>query len=260
MTPNLLVATQTLFSPHKWFNRTKSERSIRKTEQWDDPIPGSYEYIPGRGWYLVATDNPAERLKEPINVKYSKVLKRYMLQPDYDGRKKYGTIMNDKGKLDNVGFFRLDDGVAWVHCWDAVGNFIPGPYQLWCLDKRTDQFRHMKKGDDPEYIHSRRNSVEPNPDPSRRSQDSRSTKYRAGGGIARDGQRSGYSTRSNSVRDMSTSNPPSQSNTRPGSPKSIPLSEATTLLSATAAEQASATGCSTAPVLASKLNAVANSS
>ncbi|KAF2489853.1 hypothetical protein BU16DRAFT_431086, partial [Lophium mytilinum] len=213
MTPNLYLATQTLFSPHKWFVRRQSEKPRRQTEHWEHPISGTYEYIPGRGWYLVATDYPDERLAQPIHVKYSKVLKRYMLQPDYDTRKRHANIKDDKGKTKNVCFFRLDDGVAWVHCWDNEGHFIPGPYKMWCVDKETNQFRHMLKGDDPYYTSRSNSRADDQPPTSRRSQESRSTQYRGEGSNSRTPNTSQPSTRSNSVRGLSA--PP----TRPGSPR-----------------------------------------
>ncbi|KAF2736563.1 hypothetical protein EJ04DRAFT_432889 [Polyplosphaeria fusca] len=261
MTPNLFVATQTLFSPHKWFKSQKTPRSTRRTEHWDSPVPGIYEYIPGRGWYLVATDkepmvdsviNPIQdqpneketiKMTPPVAVKYSKVLKRYFLAPDYEMRKKHGKVPGSTGKSVDAGFFQLDDGIAWVHCWDSHGQFIPGPYKLWCIDDRTGDFRHMLKGDDPNYITSRTNSFESEPGRPR-SQESRSTQYRSAPGSTFDGA-SYPSTRANSIRNYrtsaSTSNPNSQPGSRRPSPKrspSLPLAEASSKLRQVAAEQA----------------------
>ncbi|KAF2264789.1 hypothetical protein CC78DRAFT_220150 [Lojkania enalia] len=258
MTPNLLIATQTLFSPHKWFKSQRTPRSSRRTEHWDSPVPGLYEYIPGRGWYLVATDKEAPnesdtvdhamsekkpeeretiRMTPPVPVKYSKVLKRYFLAPDYQMRKQHGKIKDpDTGKLTEAGFFQLDDGIGWVQCWDEHGEFIPGPYKIWCIDQHTGKFRHMVKGDDPEYIHSRTNSFDREPSARRRSQDSRSTQYRSGPGSTRDGP-SCPSTRANSIRNLAisapTSHPGSQPNSRRPSPKrspSFPMQEVSTKL------------------------------
>lgn len=274
MTPNLFVATQTLFQPKKWFRKDKPERPMRKREHWDDPVPGVYEYIPGRGWYLMATykQNPQRDLEPstaanldddnlikmipPTPVRYSKVLKRYFLSPDYELRKKHGDIPNERGKLVTAGFFQLDDGVAWVNCWDEEGEFIPGPYKLWCIDAATQQFRHMKRGDDPAYqrsaANSRAASRQNSPDRSadRRSQESRSTEFRSAPGSTRDAQ-SGPSTRANSIRGVDRSNPASrahsQANSRRGSfsrdqrsPRSprLPLDEAKAALSIVAQERA----------------------
>ncbi|KAF2011466.1 hypothetical protein BU24DRAFT_281770 [Aaosphaeria arxii CBS 175.79] len=271
MTPNLLVATQTLFSPHKWFKSSpKSERPCRKTEHWDSPVPGLYEYIPGRGWYLVATDKfataeldndtpaPSTILSEkqetttretikmspPVQVKYSKVLKRYLLAPDYEMRKKHDRVQDSNGKWYTAGFFRLDDGIAWVECWSDHGEFIPGPYKLWCLDQTTGQLRHMLKCDDPEFVASRTNSFEREPSSARQSQDSRSTQFR-GSGITspRDGP-SIASTRANSIRAFAPSGPSSragsQAPSRRNSPKrapSLPLEEAKAKLRIMAEQQ-----------------------
>lgn len=247
MTPNLFVATQKVFQPRKWFKK-QNDKPQRRTERWESPLPGVYEYIPGRGWYLVATYEehaesdaagiaskdggpvggavPAKHketvpVSPPVPVRYSKVLKKYLLNPDYEVRKKYGTIENAKGRMVQVGFFKLDDGVAWVNCWDEEGEFIPGPYKLWCIDKHNDRFRHMLKADDPEYQRShpssrtasRANSVERDAGSRRNSQDSRSTRYRPGPGSTYDGP-SVPSSRANSVRNFSTSDPASKSGSR----------------------------------------------
>lgn len=263
MTPNLFLATQKVFQPHKWFRAPKIERPTRVTEYWTSPEPGQYEYIPGRGWYLIArpkettsTSNEQdsteavpvqpqkfEKLDKPIPVHRSRVLGRYLLEDDYKRRKQTTTIKNDQGKRVQAGFFQLDNGIAWVHCWDENGIFIPGDksgYKLWCIDAATKEFRHMRKGDDPEFVRSRRNS--PNwPNATRtatdngtttssaanRSQESLSTAYPSGPGSIRDGT----STTASSVRGMMspTSTPSSRVQSRRGSPRrnnSIPLEEA----------------------------------
>lgn len=245
MSPNLFLATQKLFSPHKWFRENKSqERSVRKTEHWSEPTPGLYEYIPGRGWYLIAKvkeathDIPSataeggpvraaqeppkeyEKLARPMFVHWSRVLKRYMLEDTYKARKSHGVIPSPKGgnKSVEVGFFRLDDGVAWVQCWDQEGTFIPGPYKLWCISQRTGLFRPMLKGDDPKFAGSRTSSRSNSRNPSfdrdtdSRSQDTRSTLFFAPSQTdsCRDGA-SVASTRPNSIRMQSQATSASQS-------------------------------------------------
>lgn len=320
MTPNLFLATQTLFSPHKWFRSApKGERAVRVQEHWDDPVPGVYEYIPGRGWYLIATDKdagdaspnpsnansrPASRdalaaqiikdvrseskhtrnastasvtkpewqkstvpMRPPLPVKYSKVLKRYLLATDYDIRKKHGRIQGTDGKYRTVGFFRLDDGIAWVQCWDEEGEFIPGPYKLWCIDRESKEYRHMLKGDDPAYV-SRQNSLSGEGNelgrrsrrnsPRRTSQDSRSTQFRPGPGSASKDGISVPSTRPNSIKtpgastsqfttpSRDASRAGSAANSRRGSPRraapgqmgGVQLEEAKERLKAMAREQA----------------------
>lgn len=254
MSPNLFLATQKLFSPHKWFRNSQShEQSVRKTEHWAEPKPGLYEYIPGRGWYLIAKlkeaphDMPRtaaeggpvrasqeppkehEKLAHPISAHWSRVLKRYMLEDDYKARKKYGAIRNESGRNVQVGFFRLDDGVAWVQCWDQDGIFIPGPYKLWCISQRTGQFRPMLKGDDPKFAGSRNNSQSNSRNPSferdldSRSQDSRSTEFYISTSQAasnRDGP-SVPNTRPNSIR-MTPSHSTSTTHSQPASRRSSP--------------------------------------
>lgn len=251
MTPNLFVATQKVFQPRKWFKK-QNEKPQRRTEHWESPVPGVYEYIPGRGWYLVATykehdDSVTEEItskdggpvggstdskqketipvSSPVPVRYSKVLKKYLLNPDYELRKKYGVIENARGRMVQVGFFQLDDKVAWVNCWDEEGEFIPGPYKLWCIDARTDRFRHMLRADDPDYQRSsqsnsrapsRANSFDRDTASRRNSQESRSTQYRPGPGSTYDGP-SVPSTRANSIKGGASSNPTSKSGSQPSS-------------------------------------------
>lgn len=269
MTPNLFLATQKVFSPHKWFKASKSERPTRRTEEWTTPVPGQYEYIPGRGWYLIATlkDAPTNTsglkaaeggpvfpakasqpkdyvmLEQHIKVHYSRFLRRNILEPEYKMRKKQGMIKNENGKLVERSFFKLDDGVTWVQCYDAEGNFVAGGdkgYQRWVIDSQTKQFRHMLKRDDPHYIRSRNNSSERDPDS--HSQDSMSSVFRTGPGSMRDGL-SVPSTRANSIRLSSSkpaSRPPSLRPSRQNSPRrndSIALEEAKAALRRMAREQ-----------------------
>jgi hypothetical protein len=278
MTPNLFLATQKVFSPHKWFRTPKSDRPTRVTEYWITPEPGQYEYIPGRGWFLTATSkgelpdvvefksadgNPTSstttsspqeftNLPKPIPVHRSRVLGRYLLDADYKDRKRTAQMTNERGKRVQVGFFRLDNGVAWVHCWDEHGGFISGGetgYKLWCIDATTGQFRHMKKGDDPKFIHSRYSPRECEADS--HSQESVSTAFPSVPGSARDGP-SAPSTRASSIRgpfSNPTSTPSSQAQSRRGSPRrnnSIPLEEAKAALRRMAKEQEEAVAAAAA--------------
>lgn len=177
------------------------------------------------------------KLDRPIPTHWSRVLKRYLLEPEYKVRKTNGTITNERGKNIDVGFFRLDDGVAWVQCWDEHGEFIPGPYKLWCIDGTTHTFRHMRKGDDPAFIKSRINAQDCDLDT--QSQDSRSTQFRSGPG----GTPSMPSSRANSIR-MSMSNTTSASVSRshsrrnsPGRGNGVPFEETRRELTRVAREQ-----------------------
>jgi hypothetical protein len=290
MTPNLLLATQKVFQPHKWFRAPKSDRPTRVTEYWSTPEPGQYEYIPGRGWYMIAkVKKPSvdsvesqsmeggpvlpstssktrefEKLPLPIPVHRSRVLGRYLLDDDYKSRKKTTHIKDERGKRIQAGFFRLDNGVAWVHCWDQDGIFIPGGktgYKLWCIDTATNDFRHMRKGDDPAFIRSRHPSPEHERDPDSHSQESVSTTLRSRPGSTRDGL-SVPSTRASSIRGggpfSPTSTPSSRTQSRRSSPlrnNSIPFEEAKAALRRMAKEQEDAV----AAVAAARLRTTSSS-
>jgi hypothetical protein len=230
---------------------------------WSDPVPGQYEYIPGRGWYLIATlketttefielksseggaitstessDSPEfVKVPKPVQVHRSQVLGRYLLEEEYKSRKQYGNIRNERGKQVSVGFFQLDDKICWVQCWDENGQFIAkSEYKRWCIDAETKQFRHLRKGDDPSYVGSRNVSHERDSDS--RSQQSASTGYQRGPPSS-----SNPSTRASSIRGplSNTASPlSSQAPSRRGSPKrnnSIPLEEAKAALRRMAKEQ-----------------------
>jgi hypothetical protein len=147
-----------------------------------------------------------------------------MLEDDYKARKKYGIIQNDKGKSVEVGFFRLDDGVAWVQCWDQEGTFIPGPYKLWCISQRTGQFRPMLKRDDPKFAGSRNtsrsNSRNPSFEGDADSQTSTEFYVASRAGSNRDGS-SVPSTRPNSIR-ITPSHSTSTTYSQPASRRSSP--------------------------------------
>lgn len=271
MAPNLLVATQKAFSPHKWFKANKGEQPTQKDERFeerDSPVPGLYERIPGRGLYLIArleeipvgtidttiqgslglpahitTKREYVKLDQPILVTYSRYLKRYLLDIEFRSRKKRGVIKDERGKLVEVGFFKLDDGVTWVQCYDNQDQFVPCDatgYKRWCIDAQTQQFRHMRRGDDPNYIRSRRTSSERDTD--NHSQDSRSIIFRNGTSGGRDGS-SIPNSRPGSIRyptSTTTSTFGSQRPSRQNSPQrnnSIALEEAKAALRRMAREQ-----------------------
>ncbi|KAI9698669.1 MAG: hypothetical protein M1836_003779 [Candelina mexicana] len=151
MAPNLFVGVCTLFKPQTWFchkAHPKRNASVGRLEHWDSPIPGTYEYIPGRGWYLVATDFPSSiNKRQPVN--YCQITEKWVLQSDFEQRSHFAIVEVSPGKQKRMGFFRLDDGIAYVMCWNGQGALIPGPWERWCLDKETRKFRKMVIGDDP---------------------------------------------------------------------------------------------------------------
>lgn len=181
MSPNLFL----LANPRNWFRRQQSSSTVgkpqRRTEHWDKPEPGTYEYTPGRGWYLIAPDDSSCTVPLPAPVTYSKALKKYLFKDDYVSRQRHRQSVEVSDTEDGIalekypgkesasssrshsrnrdspkrktslGFLRLDDGITWIACWDEDGQFIPGPYQKWVIDPVTQRFRKMVKADDPGY-------------------------------------------------------------------------------------------------------------
>jgi hypothetical protein len=159
MSPNLFLLGKLIVSPQQWFVPRSGSRSPRKQEHWDAPIPGTYEYIPGRGWYLIAIDaghqtSPQLRLPQPAT--YCKILHRPMLRQEFESRRKFETVKGQKG-----GFFLMDDGVTWVRAWDKNGAFIAKDLEKWIIDSETRLFRRMTR-DDVEWV-SRRGSLADSP-------------------------------------------------------------------------------------------------
>lgn len=163
MSPNPFNLIKLAIAPHKWGSRrSSSQQSQTKKEHWDQPVPGTYEYKPGRGWYLIeyaenadaasisdaSTASTIKQERLPRQVTYCKVLHRMMFLTEYNERRHFETIkLSSNNDAQHVGFFRLDDGVTWVQCWDRFGNFVQGPYQRWCVDETTRRFRKMLSSD-----------------------------------------------------------------------------------------------------------------
>lgn len=57
-------------------------------------------------------------------------------------------MRREGAKPSRARFFQLDDGVAWVLCWDENGKFVHGPYRKWCLDKEMGCMRPMVRMDE----------------------------------------------------------------------------------------------------------------
>jgi hypothetical protein len=178
MSPNPFNLIKLALSPHRWGpRRSSSTQSLSKKEQWNSPVPGTYEYKPGRGWYLVeyaenvetasisdaGTASTAKPERLPRHITYCKLLHRMMFTTEYNERRHFEYIKNTDKEVHHLGFFRLDDGVTWVQCWDQFGNFIRGPYQRWCIDGKTQRMRPMQYRDatiDGDERESRRDSWE----------------------------------------------------------------------------------------------------
>lgn len=151
MSPNPYILLRNLVHPTRWFtsNASRGQRPRGRLEHWDEPVPGTYEHFPGRGWFLIAVDSDdGDKLDKPIPVTYSRILHRYLFTTDFESRRKWGIVRDgDGGKKAGV-FFRLDDGVTWVYCWKETGEFDSTPQkQPYCIDAETDKFRAMTASD-----------------------------------------------------------------------------------------------------------------
>jgi len=84
-------------------------------------------------------------------VRYCRILHRYFLASELEARCRWEAVVRSEGgKAEMCRFFRLDDGVAWVLCWDEKGRFVHGPYRKWTVDRETGLMRPMVRGDDLE--------------------------------------------------------------------------------------------------------------
>ncbi|KAL1863566.1 hypothetical protein Plec18167_000660 [Paecilomyces lecythidis] len=146
MAPNLYLCLRTLFCPQYWFQRGERIRgAITVDEHWSSPVPGTYRYIPGRGWHLIHRDDATCDEKSPQPTVYCRIIHRYLLESEMQERCRWHTVTRTEGgKPEQFLFFLLDDGFTWVAGWDHKGRFIPGPYRKWCFDKESMKMRRMK--------------------------------------------------------------------------------------------------------------------
>jgi len=155
MSPNPLVLVKKLAAPHRWFSARPAntdKEEYQTSKHHSEPIPGWYEHRKGRGWFLTAKDeDDGKPLEKPLAVRYSKALKRWMLESEYEARKRQAYVEGPDGKKVGVTFFRCDNGIAWIKCWNEDGEFISGPYEQWCIDEKTGKFRKMLRGDCPDF-------------------------------------------------------------------------------------------------------------
>jgi hypothetical protein len=186
MTPNLYLCLRKAATPHTWIPSKQHQtdpEDHHRIEHWDSPVPGYYEFIPGRGWYLMRRDSDSDSDYESDNLslssrsskssstsskrssasrsssrsstygkeemQYCRILHRYFLASELEARCRWEPVVRREGAKPTLGrFFQLDDGVAWVLCWDENGRFILGPYRKWCLDKETGYMRPMTRMDE----------------------------------------------------------------------------------------------------------------
>lgn len=151
MSPNPYILLRNLVTPNRWFtsNTQPSHRSKGRIEHWEHPVPGLYEFVPGRGWFLVAVDtDDGDKLDNPVPLTYCRALHRFMLKDDFESRKKWGTVKDENGNCKKGVLFRLDDGVTWIFCWDEFGNFDTSDRKIpYCIDNNTRKFRIMTATD-----------------------------------------------------------------------------------------------------------------
>ena len=160
-TPNLFVYLQTAFTPQRWFTQrhrsSSSLSTLTTTEHWNNPVPGTYTYKPGQGWYLTALDADPSKPARPERVVDVVALDRALLSSDYYNRCMRARMPGAPPTSPEVNFVKCDDGIAWVNDKDANGKPTQGPWQRFVIDKDTKELRPMCKGDDPGW-QSRRNS------------------------------------------------------------------------------------------------------
>lgn len=160
-TPNLFVALQTAINPRRWGptqkNSSTSATSLNTIEHWNTPVPGTYQYKPGQGWYLTCLDADPSQPARPERVVDVVALDRALLISEYYRRSKKAPLPGAPAGSPDVNFVRCDDGIAWVNDKDENGRATAGPWQRFVVDRETGALRSMCKGDDPAW-QSRRNS------------------------------------------------------------------------------------------------------
>ncbi|KAF2103874.1 hypothetical protein NA57DRAFT_50737 [Rhizodiscina lignyota] len=151
MSPNPYILLRNLVTPSRWFAQSTPnlQKAKGRIEHWDKPLPGYYEYIPGRGWFLIAIDSDnGEKLDNPVPLTYCRILHRFMLKDDFEGRKRWGIVKDEQGVEKRGVLFRMDDGVTWIYCWNEFGVFDVSERRIpYCVDSDTKKFRIMSASD-----------------------------------------------------------------------------------------------------------------
>ena len=135
MAPNLFLCARAIFCPTYWFQKGDRDSTL-KEQHWESPVPGTYKFLPGRGWHLIHRDGCENDEKVPAALVYCRILHRYMFESELEERCRwFDAPLHKGGRPEKLRFFLLDDGIHWVAGWDAQDNFIPGPYPKWWLDE-----------------------------------------------------------------------------------------------------------------------------
>jgi hypothetical protein len=143
MAPNLFLCLRTLCCPTYWFQHgDRVDSNANREQHWETPVPGTYKFLPGRGWHLIQRDGCDFEEKAPAALVYCRILHRYMFESELEERCRWFSAPLHKGtKPEKLRFFLLDDGLHWVAGWDSKGRFIPGPYPKWWLDEDGETMR-----------------------------------------------------------------------------------------------------------------------
>jgi hypothetical protein len=137
MAPNLFICLRAVFCPTYWFqNGDRIKGAVNREQHWETPVPGTYQFFPGKGWHLIHRDDDDHDEKLPAPLVYCRVLHRYMFESEFEDRCRwFSAPLHRGGRPEQLRFLLLDDGVSWVAAWDAQDCFIPGPYPKWWLDE-----------------------------------------------------------------------------------------------------------------------------
>ncbi|KAJ5611014.1 hypothetical protein N7510_007733 [Penicillium lagena] len=137
MAPNLFICLRAVFCPTYWFqNGNRINGAVNREQHWETPVPGTYQFFPGKGWHLIRRDDGGHDEKLPAPLVYCRVLHRYMFESELEDRCRwFSAPLHRGGRPEQLRFLLLDDGVSWVAAWDAQDRFIPGPYPKWWLDE-----------------------------------------------------------------------------------------------------------------------------
>jgi hypothetical protein len=152
MAPNIFICLRNALCPLYWAEKgNRVNGDVAKDEHWESPVPGTYRFIPERGWHLIHRDGAEGGKQEQpyVPVVYCRIVHRYLLASDMQQRCRYHKVELHRGEEpQRCLFFRLDDGFTWVIGWDSRGKFIPGPYRKWCYDKELMKMRRMTSYED----------------------------------------------------------------------------------------------------------------
>ena len=87
MAPNLFLCLRTLCCPTYWFQHgDRVDGDANREQHWETPVPGTYKFLPGRGWHLIQRDDCEFEEKAPAALVYCRILHRYMFESELEER------------------------------------------------------------------------------------------------------------------------------------------------------------------------------